>query len=191
MDEMFCVFKGHDPGGCFWIQPVRVHASKCFGWEAVEECSEEEISLDETDVYLFLSFIFKKYFDDTLIYNRERKDDLLLSGKPIDACFEWYLTYNFYTYETAAAMTDEIDAFASRLESEGLDCVPDELLEGYLLILNEDASREILEKDAESLKPAAVAQLPAVADYCRRVAVSIRTMMKNKPDWPLISIMGP
>ena len=186
---MFEIIKGHDGGACFWIQPVKVHSQKCFGWDAVEECPEEEISLDEEDVFTFLRYFFEKHFDPSLVYNRERKDDIHGSGGTMDASFEWYLTHNFYNYESANKMIADIETYANELERTELDCVPEEYLKYYLIAFNESTNISNWDQNTDALKPAA--NLPLVADYCRKVAQSIQTMMERKPDWPLISIMGP
>ena len=188
---MFEIIKGHDGGACFWIQPVKVHSQKCFGWDAVEECPEEEISLDEEDVFTFLRYFFEKHFDPSLVYNRERKDDIHGSGGTMDASFEWYLTHNFYNYESANKMIADIETYANELERTELDCVPEEYLKYYLIAFNESTNISNWDQNTDALKPAATANLPLVADYCRKVAQSIQTMMERKPDWPLISIMGP
>ena len=138
MEKMFEITKGHDPGACFWIQPVRVHSKECFGWDAVEECPEEEISLNEEDVFSFLQYFFRKYFNEYLIYNREREDNSIDStaGDTLAACFEWYLTHNFYDYHTAERMAADMESYADNLEQSGLECVPEEYLKYYLVALN-------------------------------------------------------
>ena len=181
------VIQGHDSGAAFWIQPVKCHSDKNFDWDTVEECSEEEVSLDEGDVEGFLAFFFRKYFDDSLIYNRERMDDY--TRKPMDAIFEWYLTHNFYTYDTMSNMLNEIEQYACLIEQEGIHCLPPALLKdwiGWFRFENDEKT-----DDDETIKQIAAENIMLVADYYKRFVGFIRTMMKRKPDWPLISVMGP
>ncbi len=187
---MFEILKGHDSGASFWIQPVKVLKDKCIGNNDVTECPEKEISLDEEDVHDFLCYFFRKHFDKTLVYNCQRKEDCTENAvmKPY---FEWYLTHNFYTYETAEKMCRDIEIFADNLERVGLDCIPDGFLKYWLIRFNNNITIENWEQNIDALKPNVIKNIPVVADYCRKVADAIRAMMKNKPDWQLISVMGP
>lgn len=86
--------ENHDSGGYFWIRPVKIeHVSK-ITWDNVEELNEE-ISIEEGDVDCFLAYFFYKYFDGELFYNKNR-----FEGEEYIKGFQWYLTFNFFTYET-------------------------------------------------------------------------------------------
>ena len=190
--ERFEIIKGHDGGACFWIQPVKVHARKCFDYDAVEECPEEEISLDEEDVYSFLDYFFRKYFDEYLLYNRERKEDCSGNpGWPMAPVFEWYLTHNFYTHEKAEKMAADMENYANDLENNGLDAVLEEMKERYLIAFNPRVVKQDLHWNAKACRANIEQKLPDLIGYYRGVAFHIREMMKNNPDRPLISIMGP
>lgn len=184
--------EGHDGGACFWIQPVKVHAEKCFDYDDVEECPEEEVSLGEEDVFSFLDCFFRKHFDESLIYNRERKEDCSgTPGWPMKPYFEWYLTHNFYTYTTAEQMAAELEQYARDLEDKGPEAVPGELKERYLTAFKPGIAKEKLRWDSEKCRENVERKLPELIGYYRAVSLHILEMMRHKPDWPLISIMGP
>lgn len=96
------IVEGHDGSSYFWIMPVRHVEVSDDNWYGIEECREQEISIEEDDIGEFLYFFLEKYFDPDYPYGQVR-DRYCGSG------FEWNLEYNIYTYETIREMLDEIE----------------------------------------------------------------------------------
>lgn len=184
------IIEGHDGGACFWIQPVKCHSKKCFGWDAVEECEAAEISLDEEDVFGFLKYFFYKYFDENLIYNQQRMADWCdVEGKCEPAEFEWYLTHNFYTQKSVRLMLADISSVSDQLEKMGIYSVPSEIVENYRAwLIDGDIQQKMNSEDNLQFINK---HLSVVIDFYRRFVFRIEKMLDENPEWPLISIMGP
>lgn len=106
------IVDGHNSSSYFWIMPVRIVEPAHDGYEAsVAEMRACEISIEEYNVGCYLSPFLYKYFDSELDANKSRPD---ADG------FEWYLTYNFYTYDAMKLILSEIKDTVDAL-SEGMD----------------------------------------------------------------------
>ena len=108
------IVDGHNGSSYFWIMPVRVIAfSNSAALDNVAEMRSAEISIEEDDVYLYLTPFLYKHFDEELKANKHRKG---VTG------FEWYLKYNFFTHDSMRDILndikDTIDAFSSGRETE-------------------------------------------------------------------------
>lgn len=108
------IVDGHDSSSYFWIMPVRViDFSDTSFVNNVAEMRSVEISVEEDDVYEYLTPFLYKYFDSTLDANRQRKhaND-----------FEWNLTYNFFAFDSIKNIlndiNDTVDALSSGRENE-------------------------------------------------------------------------
>lgn len=184
------IIEGHDGGACFWIQPVKCHSKKCFDWDAVEECEAAEISLDEEDVFGFLKYFFIKYFDENLIYNRQRRADWCgVERKCEPAEFVWYLTHNFYTYKSFRQMLADISSIADQLESMGIHAIPLEITKDYSAwLIDEDIHQKMnVEENLQFMNE----HISVVIGFYRRFVCRMVQMLDENPEWPLISIMGP
>ena len=73
------IVEGHDGGSCFWIMPVRHVEASDDNWYGIEECREQEISIEEDDIGEFLHFFLDKYFDPDYPYG-EARDQYCGSG---------------------------------------------------------------------------------------------------------------
>ena len=105
---MFRIINGHNDSSYFWIMPVKVRdtTQKIYNSEDVDEIRECEISIEEDDVQLFLYHLLKNHFDETLPENQARRD--------VDG-FEWYLTYNFYTFDSIKEIIMDIKVLIKKL----------------------------------------------------------------------------
>lgn len=108
------IVDGHDSSSYFWIMPVRIiDYSDTDDMDNVAEMRSIEISIEEDDVAQYLTPFLYKYFDNELKANKKRRsaDD-----------FEWYLTYNFFTFDSIknilSDIRDTIDALSSGLTNE-------------------------------------------------------------------------
>lgn len=119
------IIEGYDPSSYFWIQPAVVADSEIIEYEDIT-LFEDEISIEETDVDCFLYYFFNKYFDLKLYCNKKLYGRVV-SGEANPNGFEWYLTENFYTYDTMRMMLCEILEIADLLEKDfsnkGLDVI--------------------------------------------------------------------
>ena len=81
--------------------------------DSVAEMRSTEISIEEDDVSQYLTPFLYKFFDDELEANKNRAD---AQG------FEWYLTHNFFTFDSITsilnAINDTIDALDSGRDNE-------------------------------------------------------------------------
>ncbi len=107
------IVDGHNGSSYFWIMPVRViDYSDTSNSDSVAEMGSVEISIEEDDVGKYLMPFLNKHFDDELEANKKRQ----VSG------FEWYLTHNFFTFDSMLGVlkdiSDTIDVLTSRGENE-------------------------------------------------------------------------
>ena len=175
--------EGHDYSSYFWFRPVIITEGKDYWEDNVIEL-EEEISIEEEDVRDFLYYFLSKYFDKELPCNGMRDDGF---GNKVDY-FEWYLTFNFYTYETMRKMLLEIDEVATLLETDYNNPVLDDIKKGYYIFSM--CSRD--DPDYISHNNAAIEKhIHVVIDFYRRFTKRMRQMMDNNPNATIISVMGP
>lgn len=113
-DDEIRIVDGHDGSSYFWIMPVRViDYSNTNEIDNVAEMKNMEISIEEDDVYQYLYPFIKKYFDDSLKANKQRINDSWIDDNgqehvDVIAGFEWYLTHNFFTFDSIKLMLNDI-----------------------------------------------------------------------------------
>lgn len=179
------IAEGHDPSSCFWFRPVLVEKDSKIMWEDITVL-EEVFSIEEGIVECFLDYFIRKYFDEMLIYNRERFE----SGEGYVRRFEWYLTHNFYTYASLEKMCEEILEIAELLDTDyddvRLNCVKKNFSIFYMCD-EDDADYQ----NGDNFKEAIKKHIDVVIDFYRRFVNRLRRMMKNNTTTELLSIMGP
>ena len=177
------IIEGH---GCssFWLCPVIPKEQGEIGqWEDVTRL-EEEISIDEDDVWCFLYYFFAKYFDSDLTYNKRRRGD---EGEPLSR-FEWNLEHNFYTYGTLRKMLGEIQKTADLLECDWENPRLDEVKKNFsILYMCHPDHEDYLNRNESAVKT----HISVVTDFYRRFVKRLSTMMDNNPDTNVLSVMGP
>ena len=112
----------------FSIMPVRViDDSDTNDFDNVSEMRGVAVSLDDTDAYIYLSPFLDKHFDAGLEANKKRVDyyseDDDGNEQPIYLqTFGWYLTHNFYTFDSVIDIIKDIrktiDSLSSGKENE-------------------------------------------------------------------------
>lgn len=169
------IVDGHDSSSYFWIMPVRViDDSTTNEIDNVAEMKSAEISIEEDDVDQYLTPFLYHYFDNDLKANKQRIEGRWVDGdgnEQTDAVcgFEWYLTHNFFTFDSVRQILkdieDTVDALLFGRET------------GYTRELNS-------ERDAE---------VELVVDFYRRFLYRMEYMMKvgAEKGYDLISFMGP
>jgi len=177
------IIEGHNYSSYFWFKPVIIAREDKVEYDDVTEL-EEEFSIEEGDVECFLYYFFAKFFDKELPFNKNRYE----LGEYIENTFEWYLTYNFYTYETAEAMIKEILETAHLLETDYNNSSLEELKKDFSIyyMCPYDCP------DYKSGNEAAIQKhISVVISFYRRFAERLSLMIKNNPSANIISIMGP
>jgi len=157
------IIEGHDGGSYFWIMPVKQYASRMEGCCGVEEFKQEEISIEEYDIFRYLYYFLNRYFDSTLPY--VCRDEWCGSG------FQWNLEHNLYSYESMRRIITEIRKASEKLKNN----YNDPSLEDLKSQMNVENCQEI----------------PAVLDFYDRFCRRMEVMMSNAPQYMLISFMGP
>jgi hypothetical protein len=122
------IVDGHNSSSYFWIMPVRVvDFSDTSFVNNVAEMRSVEISIEEDDVYKYLTPFLYKYFDNELEANKKRIEYRWTdnNGNEQISCvsdFKWNLTYNFFTFDSIKNIlkdiNDTVDALSSGRENE-------------------------------------------------------------------------
>ena len=108
------IIDGHIEGSYFWVTPVRIiDYSNMVTEDNVLEFRECEISVHEEYLKEYLCDFLLKHFDDDLEANRNRRSLRWIDSKGkkhyvMIIGFEWYATYNFYTFETMNRIIEDI-----------------------------------------------------------------------------------
>lgn len=175
--------EGHDSSSYFWFRPVTVKLGEKIRDEDVTEL-DEEFSIEESDVECFLAYFFYNHFDNELIYNKRRFEDGLgfING------FEWYLTYNFFTYESVRALVEDIESVAELLKADFDNPALTDVKKSFsIFYMCPSDDKDYIEENSANIGK----HIDVVIDFYKRFAKRILQMLDNNPDTDLISIMGP
>lgn len=193
------IIDGHDPSSYFWIRPVRVIDYKnTDDWDNVAEMPSLEISIEEDDVAQYLKPFLDKYFDDNLKANRRRIKDDGEDDEDSDIGFEWYLTHNFYTFESVINMlkdiSDTADALASGKENEFTAEL--KIKRGtatHQLIYARGLSDEQIKEYNDNRPTVDDTEADLVIDFFHRFIYRMEYMVRvgREKGYDLISVMGP
>ena len=178
------IVEGHDVSGYFWIMPIHHVDSTDDNPDGIEECVDEEISIGEDDISHFLSYFLEKYFDEKYDYQNARSN---LCNR-----FEWNLEHNIYTYETMEKMLHEIEEkanlLATNFEDKSLVPIIDRLnYFDFIPLDTEDYYNYTKKEELKTIKE----NIFIATDFYSRFVRRMRSMMKNSPEYALISFMGP
>lgn len=174
--------EGRVSGDSFSVMPVQLSSNEP---DRMISYHKEEISISEDDVSAFLYYFLQKHFDDTYPY-----DDLRCPGD--GPGFEWYSSYNFYSYSTMADMLREIEACAELLTH---DYDNPSLLElksrfHWHQFVSDDSMwmHNPSEQEASRIIKD---NIHVAADFYQRFVRRMRAMMENAPQFDLITFSGP
>jgi len=198
------IVDGHDSSSYFWIMPVRIVDHSNTDWvENVAEMRSSEISIEEDDVAQYLTPFLYKHFDNDLDANKQRiegcwtDDDGNEQVQVVDG-FEWYLTYNFFTYDSIEKILADIKDTVAAL-SEGRETE----FTAKLKIKRGTATHQLLyaknltEKEIEEYNANRPTEddteVELVLDFYSRFIYRMEYMMKvgREKGYDLISFMGP
>ena len=184
-DDQIRIVEGHDNSSYFWINPVRHTAVTEDNWHGVENFLEEEISVEEDDVFYYLYYFLNKYFDKDYPYGEARPP---YCGTK----FEWSLEYNIYTYETVRTMLDEIEECAHLLvtdfHNKKLDGLKIKVCDHPLDLENDSSFQQM---PAEKQQREFARRIAVAYDFYKRFVPRMRSMMDSATEYELISFMGP
>lgn len=167
------IVDGHDSSSYFWIMPVRViDDGNLITMDNVAEMRSLEISIEEDDVDQYLSPFLDKHFDEELEVNKRRAE---ANG------FEWYLTYNFFTFSSIANILRDIKETISAL-SAGKE-------NGFTKKIIAAQSKEYRTTNPQEYN----ITIERIVDFYRRFIYRMEYMMTvgAEKGYNLISFMGP
>ena len=183
------IVDGHNGSSYFWIMPVRIlDYSDINDIDAVAEMRSAEISIEEDDVDQYLTPFLYKYFDDELEANKNRDE----SG------FEWYLTHNYYTYDSIENILqdirDTVDALSSGRETEYTNILKEKRgSETYELLYAKDLSDEEIDEYNANRPKENNTEVELIIDFYQRFLYRMEYMLRvgKEKGYELISFMGP
>lgn len=181
------IIDGHNPSGYFWIMPVKQckpKGPKLLGYmNNWEELREYEISIDESNVFAYLSYILFKHFDTKLEANKTRDMD---DVDDINS-FVWYLEYNFFTYEQIKEIIKDIKKVITLIDKadgkeEFQEMIRKEFpLKQWFNYYQKDFAEQLFSWYS----------INAVRDFYVRFCSKMEEMMNNCKETNLIVFMGP
>lgn len=178
------IIEGSDSTSYFLFEPVYVNLKKKIILDDDVEGLGEMFSVEESDVYCFLSYFFDKYFDEKNVYNKNRYE----YGIGYIKGFEWHLTHNFFTYQSLQAMLQDIAYAADQLEKDYDNPALDKLKERFsIFCMCSSDSEDYKTGNGQAIRN----HVAAVIDFYGRFIRRLTLMMENHPETFLISIMGP
>lgn len=198
------IVDGHDSSSYFWIMPVRViDDSDTNEIDNVAEMKSAEISIEEDDVAQYLTPFLYRYYDDDLEANKQRFKGYCVDDdgneQPDAVCsFEWYLTHNFFTFDSIQQLLkdieDTVDALISGRETEYTKEL--KIKRGtatYQLLYAKNLNEEEVSEYNANRPTEDNTEVELVIDFYRRFLYRMEYMMKvgAEKGYNLISFMGP
>ena len=198
------IVDGHDYSSYFWIMPVRVidySDTNCL--DNVSEMKSAEISIEEDDVAQYLTPFLYKRFDEELEANKKRVDEYWIDDNGNEQTtqvsgFEWYLTYNFYTFESVKSILKDIretiDALSCGQETDYTQKLKIKRgFSSHKLIYAKDLTEEQIEKHNANRPKEDNTSIDLIINFYNRFIYRMEYMMKvgKEKGFNLISFMGP
>lgn len=159
------IVEGHDSSSYFWIKPIRAAQPGEKARRGIVNFFNEQISIEEGDIYDYLSVFLCKYFDEAV--SAPFRDEWCEEG------FQWWLEHNVYTYATVKKMLADIRQVSRLLQENCDDPALDEVKSRFR---EGDLSGE---------------GINAIVDFYDRFCRRMEAMMAAAPEYKLISFMGP
>ncbi len=175
--------EGHDYSSYFWFRPVKVKLAEKVTEDNVTEL-DEEFSIEEGDVECFLAHFFYKHFDNELVYNKRRYE----YGLGFIEGFEWYLTYNFFTYEGIRALAEDINNVAELLKKDFDNPILADVKKSFsIFYMCPSDDKDYIEGNSANIR----SHIDVVTDFYNHFTKRILQMLDNNPNTDIISVMGP
>ncbi len=198
------IVDGHDSSSYFWIMPVRVvDWTNTNETDTVAEMRSVEISIEQDDVDQYLTPFLYKYFDPKLEANKRRVDywgiDEDGNEQPIYITdFEWYLTHNFYSFDSMTKIISDIRDTIEALEAGRNNEYTAELRKKrgtatYELVYAKELSEEEVQEYNANRPTEDDTEIELILDFYNRLLYRLEYMMKvgQEKGYDLISFMGP
>ena len=183
MNHNIEIIEGTEQSSYFYFTPVIVSSLYKITWDGIKSTGDV-FSIEEGDVESFLAYFLFKYFDEELVYNKERFDGVYLSG------FEWWQDDNFFTYDQLEAMCEDIEECAELLkydfENSSLAGVKERFSIFYMC-----NSEDVDYKNCDTSDAAIKRHIDVVIVFYNQFVTRLRKMMRDNPETNLISITGP
>lgn len=198
------IVDGHDSSSYFWIMPVRViDYSNTDSLDAVAQMRSVEISIEEDDVSQYLTPFLYKYLDEDLEANRKRvghywEDEDGNEQAEYVSGFEWYLTHNFYTFDSMTNILndiyDTVDALSTGRDNEFTAKLREKRgTATYELLYAKELTEEQIKEYNANRPTEDNTEIELIIDFYRRFIYRMEYMMKvgKEKGYDLISFMGP
>ncbi len=198
------IVDGHDSSSYFWIMPVRIiDYTNTNDIDNVAEMRSSEISIEEDDVAQYLTPFLYKHFDDELDANKQRiegrwTDDDGNEQVQVVNGFEWYLTHNYFTFDSMAKVLEDIkDTCAALSEGRENEFTAElKIKRGtstYQLLYAKNLSEEEIEGYNANRPKEDTTELDLILDFYHRFIYRMEYMMNvgKEKGYNLISFMGP
>lgn len=198
------IVDGHDSSSYFWIMPVRViDASNTNACDNVAEMRSAEISIEENDIAQYLTPFLYKYFDEELEANKKRVESYWIDDDgneqitPVSG-FEWYLTHNYFTYDSIGKIlediADTIDALSTGRDNEFTIKLKEKRgYATYQLLYAKDLTDEEIKEYNDNRPTEDNTEAELIIDFYNRFLYRMEYMIKvgKEKGYNLISFMGP
>lgn len=179
------IVEGHDSSSYFWIMPVKHVPKSEEYWRGIQEHRQEQISIEEDDVGMFLYYFLDKFFDLDYPYGDSR-DEYCGSG------FEWNLEHNIYTYETMNVMLAEIERCCDLLKNDYDNAELDGLKSRFYYYpfspVRIPLDRHLTKEEEQAIIRE---NIYVATEFYDRFVRRMRAMMESAKEYELISFMGP
>lgn len=198
------IVDGHDNSSYFWILPVRIiDYSDTDEINNVSEMRSAEISIEEDDVGQYLTPFLYRYYDDDLEANKRRIEDCWIDdngNKHMNTVhgFEWYLTHNFFTFDSIRHIlediADTVDALVSGRETEYTKKLKINMgSTTNTSVYANNQNEEEISKYNDNSPTEDDTEVELVIDFYQRFIYRMEYMMKvgAEKGYNLISFMGP
>lgn len=198
------IVDGHGSSSYFWIMPVRIVDDKnTDSIDNVADMRSNEISIEEDDVAQYLTPFLYKYFDDELDANKKRIQDRWIDDDGVEhstsvSGFEWYLTYNFFTFEAIQNILNDIHDTVEALSTGRENEYTAKLREKrgwatYQLLYAKDLSEEQIKEYNDNRPTKDDTEISLIIDFYQRFLYRMEYMMRvgQEKGYNLISFMGP
>lgn len=196
-NNMLKIKKGSVGSSYFNIVPVKVKDIKkdTNDYDNVIEYNDVAISIEEDDISDYLLPVLLKYFNDDLQENKKRSD-VSVEHYTIgyDSSFEWYLTYNYYTFDDIRKIIEELRKIIRLLTEDYDNPYLDEIKKNYTGVLFRDNrinSNDVLENkdNSELIKN----DINEIINFYKRFIDYLEVMLDKGEEngYNLISFMGP
>lgn len=191
---MIEIIKGHDSSSYFWIMPAKIidinkNTDDIYN---VDELREYEISIEEENVRAYLYYFFDKFFDGNLLENKLRVDDEEVDiSDEINSGFEWYLTYNFYTFENIQNMIIDIKTKIKLLINDYDNPILDKVKEDYDWLVPWVSRKDNLTEEEKQF--IVRENINEIIEFYYRFIFYLEEMIEagKERGYKLISVMGP